>query len=220
MNNPALRPEAPSSEPPTIPSSASADALAARIARVLALLSETNVALLVGKSVKQLHRYAQGKSEPPVTAVAALAAAARVRLEWLATGRGPMREEPGAPPSQPAFAQVQTDARLLSRLAERILAIHREAGLRIELREAVERAAREHDGIVAALADPDDRLLRAGEVIAELRHALLSAGQGAASADAGRSAGEQERGPAQRPAVDQGEPSGDQDHSGHLTGLE
>lgn len=180
------------------------------------------MSILVGKSVKQIHRYAQGKSEPPVTAVAALAAAAGVRVEWLATGRGPMRdgvaEGRAETASTPAAAPHRTDARLLSRLTERILAVYREAGTEIAVREAVERAATEHDGIVSALVDPDDRLIRAGEIIAELRRQLAS--MRPPSVAARPSAGEQERGPAQRPAVDQGEPASDHGHSGQLTRLE
>ena len=151
---------------------ASASALGSRIALAISLLDETDLPSAIGKSVKQIQRYAQGKSEPPVTAITALAAVAGVRVEWLATGRGPMRDDPAGHMAH-APSPVRTDGRLLSRLTERILAVHKEAGLDLGLRQAVELAAREHDRIVSVLSDSDDRLIGAGEVIAELRRELL-----------------------------------------------
>lgn len=153
-----------------VPASDSPGELGNRIALVVSWLGGSDLSSVVGKSVKQIQRYAQGKSEPPVTAITALAAAAAVRVEWLATGRGSIREEPAGNP--PAAARSATDVRLLGRLTEKMLEIHQEAGRPIGVRQAVELAAREHDRIVCALSDPDDRLVRAGEVIAELRRAL------------------------------------------------
>lgn len=166
------------------------DGLGDRIALVIASLGGTNLTSLVGKSAKQIQRYAQGKSEPPVTAITALAAAAGVRVEWLATGHGPMREVVGRDAPAQAIAVPQTDGRLLGRLTERILAVHGEAGVPVDLRQAVERAAWEHDRIVAALSDPDDRLLRAGEVIADLRRALLARASGRGHPPRGPGAGD------------------------------
>lgn len=56
----------------------------------------------MGVSSAALQRYIKGENEPPFAALARLCAAADVRLDWLATGEGDMRE-PQAPdsPSQP-----------------------------------------------------------------------------------------------------------------------
>lgn len=50
--------------------------------------------------------------------------------------------------------------------------VYKEMGFSIALHQAAERAAAEHDRIVTAIADPDDRLIQIGEVIAELRNEL------------------------------------------------
>lgn len=47
-----------------------------------------------GISVDQLNAYVKGKNAPPFLVVARLALAARVSLEWLATGEGSMQARP------------------------------------------------------------------------------------------------------------------------------
>lgn len=123
-----------------------------------------------------MRKYLSG-SEPGLDKVIRIARAARVRLEWLATGSGPMHEL-CAPATlvatQVGAVTVATDARLISRLTERILVVHKEMGVALAIHQAVERAVREHDRIVSTMPDPEDRLIQIGEVVAELRHELRS----------------------------------------------
>lgn len=46
----------------------------------------------------QLYRYISGKNQPSVEVAAAIAGAVDVRMEWLATGQGPMRDGMRAEP--------------------------------------------------------------------------------------------------------------------------
>lgn len=52
-------------------------------------------AAIAGRSTDMLSKYERGTSEPPFTAMAAVCKAARVRMEWLATGEGEMLEDAG-----------------------------------------------------------------------------------------------------------------------------
>lgn len=79
---------------------------------------------------------------------------------------------PAAPAAMAEAAAPSTDARLMGRLVEKILSVYKEMGVAIAIHQATERAAREHDRIVAAVADPDDRLTEVGEVTAALRQEL------------------------------------------------
>jgi hypothetical protein len=77
-------------------------------------------------------------------------------------------------PAPPAPAP-ENDARLIGRLTEKILLLYKEMGVRIAVHQAAERAVRESHRIVAAIPDPDDRLIEIGEVIAALRQELRDA---------------------------------------------
>lgn len=60
-----------------------------------------------------LNRYRKGR-EMPVSALVSLAKATGVRIEWLATGQGPMKEPPAQPeaapaPLRPLFSVVNAD---------------------------------------------------------------------------------------------------------------
>jgi hypothetical protein len=50
-----------------------------------------------GISIDQLFGYIRGENEPRLTRMAALVGPVGVNLEWLATGRGPMRKEVSPP---------------------------------------------------------------------------------------------------------------------------
>lgn len=69
----------------------------------------------------------------------------------------------------------------MGRLVEKILLVYKEMGVAIAIHQATERAVREHDRIVAAVADPDDRLTEVGEVTAALRQELRTAAADPAS---------------------------------------
>lgn len=85
-------------------------------------------AMITNKSVMQLRRYGAEQSEPPLGAMAALARAAGVSLDWLVAGEGPMRpegREPAAPPLDEALLELAV--RLLEEwLAERRLVLRPE----------------------------------------------------------------------------------------------
>ncbi len=67
---------------------------------------------------------------------------------------------------------IPTDHRLIGRLTEKIMLVYKEMGIGIALHQAAERAAQEHDRIVAEVADPDDRLIQIGVVMTALREEL------------------------------------------------
>ena len=117
--------------------------------------------------------YVSGEREPRISDVVGIARRAGVSLEWLATGEGATWPgDPAATPASQPPQAVATDARLIGRLTEKIMLIYKEMGVAIALHQAAERAAREHDRIVAEVADPDDRLIQIGEVTAALRQEL------------------------------------------------
>ena len=133
-----------------------------------------------GLSRSVIDKYRAGESDPSRQRLIALAKAVGVTLEWLATGKGPMRPNDGAtlaaaPTVSAETVAPSTDARLMGRLTEKILLIYKEMGVAIAVHQATERAAREHDRIVATVADPDDRLTEVGEVTAALRQELREA---------------------------------------------
>lgn len=83
-----------------------------------------------------------------------------------------MRAGEAPPTAAVPAAAAPSDARLTGRLIERILLVYKEMGVAIAVHQAGERAAQEHDRIVAAVADPDDRLIAVGEVAERLRQEL------------------------------------------------
>lgn len=93
--------------------------LGQRIREVAKLVGgHSQAAEMVGVAVSTFGRWAAGKNEPPISAMALLASGAAVRLEWLATGDGDMQA--GAPPSdtmppavQPSLHPIEVDRVLL-----------------------------------------------------------------------------------------------------------
>ncbi len=76
------------------------DSLTARISVLVGLFPTRRAAAAAGGiSVDQVGRYMVGVNAAPFPVLARLAAAQGVSLDWLATGRGPMRREPGTPPA-------------------------------------------------------------------------------------------------------------------------
>lgn len=67
------------------------------------------------------------------------------------------------------------DPELIGLLTERIMRIHEECGAEITPRQAVELAATVYNRIVGETKDKDDRFVRVGEYIVELRQTLSSA---------------------------------------------
>jgi transcriptional regulator with XRE-family HTH domain len=134
----------------------------------------------VAKSTFQ--RWVEGKADPSFKGLTLLARATGVSLDWLATGEGEMRPaDAGSAPTPDAPPLVQLDARLVGRLTEKILLVYKEMGQSIAIHQAAERAAAESIGIVAKEADPDERLIMVGEVVAKLRQELQAAADNPAS---------------------------------------
>jgi len=84
-----------------------------------------------------------------------------------------------APPIERSPAEVgaiiaTTDARLLGRLSDQIAKIFKEIGRSAPLHQIVEFAAAYHDRIVATVADPDERLMTGGALLADFRRELIS----------------------------------------------
>lgn len=82
--------------------------------------SRKNAALKAKVSEDMLYRYIREQGSPSFSAMAGLAAAANVRLEWLATGEG----DPDTGAAQPAEgAQAAPDLDSLEEIAAKILAL-------------------------------------------------------------------------------------------------
>lgn len=65
-----------------------------RINEVSAIIGgKKEVAKVAGLSESQLHRIVAGDSQPKLEPIVAIARAANISLEWLATGEGPMRPD-------------------------------------------------------------------------------------------------------------------------------
>ena len=146
-------------------------AFVARLEKITALAGGQNaLARAANISIGAVQGYLTG-SEPSRRIILQLCKSVGVRVEWLVSGEGEMQiqSEPAHPTNQPLAA---TDHRLIGRLTEKIMNLYKDMGFTIALHQVAERAAIEHDRIVAAIADPDDRLIQIGEVIAELRHEL------------------------------------------------
>ena len=72
----------------------SASELVRRIEAVCNLLgSRVSAAAVAEVSTDQLARYIKGESQPAFATMGRMAAAAGVRLDWIWSGQGPMREE-------------------------------------------------------------------------------------------------------------------------------
>ena len=84
----------PGAEEPGIRDQMSMTELGDRLLLVLDCFPNRRTAsTIAGISVDQLHAYVKGRNAPPFIVVARLAMAARVSLDWLASGQGAMRPE-------------------------------------------------------------------------------------------------------------------------------
>ena len=145
--------------------------------------TQVEMAERMGVSLRAYQTYEGNERQPRATDVAPLAELG-INLNWLLTGLGPMRNEQvlangfgEADTALSLAAPIQrvTDHRLIGRLTEGIARVYREEGQAAALHVSAEQAARYHDRILQAVDDPDDRLLAAGEILAELRLELRRA---------------------------------------------
>jgi transcriptional regulator with XRE-family HTH domain len=149
-------------------------------------LTQEELAKATGASLSGVKKWLSGASDPGWSGIVAAAQVCGISLDWLATGKGQMRPGGAAAASTAPTATAETfapatDARLMGRLTEKILLIYKEMGVSIAIHQATERAAKEHDRIVATVTDPDDRLTEVGEVTAALRQELRAAAADPAS---------------------------------------
>ena len=169
--------------------------LGTRLSRVVAMIGTAmQAASVAGISDESLTNWVRGRSRPNFFGMQALARAAGVRLEWLATGEGPMRAE-AAPAPDPAMASppvtgaeslvppLATDAALMGYLIDGILKVYKDMHQAIPPRHLAELAARLHDEIIAAGIDPDPGARRAAATVllGRLRQELSAAAADPAS---------------------------------------
>jgi transcriptional regulator with XRE-family HTH domain len=134
-------------------------------------ISQADMAEKAGVSRDTWRRYERG--DIPTGDTLLRLSALGFSVDWLITGEGAMRSGDEAEPAPvPQPKAVTTDHRLIGRLTEKIMLIYKEMGIGIALHQAAERAAQEHDRIVADVPDPDDRLIQIGVVMTTLREEL------------------------------------------------
>lgn len=167
--------------------SSSGQDLESRISQVLDMYpSRASAARACGKSTDMLAAYARGSSHPPFEALVALAVGAGVRLDWLATGEGPMCRDqappdPAARPADQARANAPPpaiDGDFFGLVLEGVKATYADVNARIDDRQAGKTAARIYDDIIAATADDPDpgpgRRAALNMGLAQLRRDLLT----------------------------------------------
>lgn len=145
--------------------------------------TQSEMAERMGVSLRAYQTYEAAERQPRATDVAPLGEFG-VNLNWLLIGLGSMRAETSLAPGfsetsemlpLPVNTAAATDHRLIGRLTEGIARVYKEEGHMAALHLIAEQAARYHDRILLEVDDPDDRLLYAGEILAELRHELRRA---------------------------------------------
>jgi|GEM_PF-2770961 len=142
------------------------------------------IAQISGIAKQTVSHWINGRGEPQISNAAKLAAAAGVRLEWLATGVGPMRAGEGGEGADAGDAESvpaavapapATDHRLMGRLIDGLMALYKEIGQRLPPCALGELAGQMHDDIVSATADPEERLSMVKLVVAQHRRQALQA---------------------------------------------
>lgn len=118
-------------------------------------------------------KYQKGESEPSRPRLVALARAAGVRVEWLATGAEPMQP---LPPAEQPVHDLPIDEALMARIAEGIEAVYKAENARIYALQLVNAAARMYGDLVAAYASPEERLVGLKGMLQQLRRELRAPG--------------------------------------------
>jgi len=99
------------------------EALISRVGSVTELAKKSRL------SRRVIDNYKAGLADPSRARLIALADAGGVSVEWLVTGKGPMRaDEVQAPP--PAAAPATVDAELLAQICEQVAEVYRQEGAR------------------------------------------------------------------------------------------
>lgn len=105
-----------------------------------------------GLSPSVIDKYAQGKSDPSRQRVVAIAHAAGVSVQWLASGEGPMNPPTEATTEQAAPSEPPIDKWLFSRVIDGLRTAYKVAGAQLPVVTEVDEAFKLHNRI-AALTD-------------------------------------------------------------------
>lgn len=145
--------------------------LGTRLRSVVRMLGGNEAAgRIAGVSDEMISRYVNGKAKPNFFAVAALARAAGVDLNWLASGEGD-GQSPKAPPRDDARSSTSLLDKLTAGLSHRIDDVgegqtpdRREPGRASAPNaeaNAVEKEVREHVALLSLLVEETDRVYKA-----------------------------------------------------------
>lgn len=156
-----------------------ASTLAGRIAITVGGMSGLAFAKKCGFSDSLLRKYLEG-SIPGADKLVLIADAGGVSVEWLATGRGPMRvgEEAAAPASAPA-ARAGIDRDLLAAVYKGVAEVYRAENARISADPLADEVARIYDDLVATYDSPDERRSGLKLALHQLRRQLQAPAAGA-----------------------------------------
>ncbi len=113
--------------------------------------------------------------------VISIAEATGVTIEWLATGRGPMRPGEQTAEGQGVLetSSSHVDAELMARLTDGISRVYKDLGSRISPADAVRIAAPEYEKIVTLAAEPAERLIMVKLAVENVRRELQAANDAA-----------------------------------------
>lgn len=151
--------------------------LAGRIALLVGNASVNAFASRCGFSESLLRKYLAG-SIPGADKLVAMARAAGMSVEWLATGEGPMRADDRVASPVPASTSRQMpepsriDEDLHGRVVEGIARVHGEEGARLAPRHLGQIAARIHGDLLAAYDAPEERPVGLKLALEQLRREL------------------------------------------------
>jgi transcriptional regulator with XRE-family HTH domain len=129
-----------------------------------------------GLSRRVLDKYRTGKSDPSRARLVALAKAADVRVDWLATGEGPMRPGEVAPKPAPAGG---IDRDLLALVHKGVAEVYRAENARISADPLADEVARIYDDLVATYDSSDERRSGLKLALHQLRRELHAPASGA-----------------------------------------
>jgi len=129
--------------------------------------TQAQAADIAGVRLTTLARWMTGENDPNFGALARLATAAGVSLDWLATGR-----QPDAPPVDPPQA---VDERLLARVAESVATVYREERARLGPGDLARMSARVLNDLLASCDHPTEYDGALKVMLTQLRRDLRTA---------------------------------------------
>lgn len=114
---------------------------------------------------EMIGKYISGKAKPSFYAIKALANAAGISLDWLATGQGAKSE--GLP-------SVGIDLKLMSRCSEAFGKLYKEMGITLSMADLGSLAGEAYNDVIAATSDPDEQYVVIKALIARRRREILN----------------------------------------------